>query len=310
MVAALESLPDVAEVTVLRGAACAHDARPELLIEVPHGATRARHFQNLRRVLVGEYPGDLQDFFFVNTDVGAPEVALRVCERLVTALPTTAAMVVRCLIPRTFVDCNRIIDTTTVAGTGGAGGITAGLHSWVRDPHDRDLLLARYAAYRRLATAAFTEVCGHGGLGLMLHSYAPRSVDVPVDDKIVEHLRAAYANDKVGSWALRAPVDLIADDPDGRRLASPVLFEQARSAFVAAGFEVAVDGAYHLHPITLAHEFAVRHAERTLCLELRRDLLVPEFTPFQEMFVDLAKVDAAAAPLAIAAAAVLRHERR
>ena len=308
MVAALASLPDVADVTFVRGASCAPDARPELLVEVPHGATRARHFRDLRCALVGDYPSDLQDFFFVNTDVGAPEVALRVCERLVAARPTAAAMVIRCLIPRTFIDCNRIIDTTTVAGSGGAVGITPGLPAWVRDPRDRDLLLDRYAAYRRLATAAFAEVCGNGGLGLMLHSYAPRSVDVPVDDKIVEHLRAAYAKDKVGTWALRAPVDLIADDPDGRRLASPFLFARAQSAFVAAGFEVAVGGAYHLHPITLAHEFAVRHAGRTLCLELRRDLLVPEFTPFAEMRGEPAKVDAAAAPLAAAVAATLQAE--
>lgn len=304
MVEPLRSVPDVCDVTFVRGAR-AKAAAPDLLLEVPHGATRTEHFDRLRGALRGDYPADLQDFFHVNTDVGAPEVALRAAEQVVAAMPERSAVVLRSSIPRTFVDCNRRIDVeAALAGAAGAahqrGEPTPGLHSYVREPHDRELCLRRYAAYRELATAAFAAVCGRGGLGVMVHSYAPRSIDVPIDADIVRHLRAAYAPDKIGSWPLRAPVDLIVHDPDGAMLASPALFAAVQAAYAQAGVDVVVDGAYNLHPVTLAHEFAVRHAQRTLCLELRRDLLVPEFTPFQEMHVDPAKVDRMAAPLAAA----------
>jgi hypothetical protein len=295
------SVPDVCDVALVRGAAAR--GQPDLLLEVPHGATRAEHYDALRRVLHGDYPEDLRDFFFVNTDVGAPEVALRVAERVVAADPRRSAAVVRCRIPRTFVDCNRVIDADARPRASAAGEMTPGVHAWVRDPRDLQILLARYGAYRELVSAAYERVCGGGGLGLMVHSYAPRSVDVPVDENIVASLRAAYAPGKADTWPLRPPVDLIVDDPQGRRLASPALVEHARAELTAAGFQVALSEAYGLSPASLAHQLALRHAGRTLCLELRRDLLVRAFTPFQEMDADPAKVDRVAAALA---AAVLR----
>ncbi|MBK7874364.1 MAG: N-formylglutamate amidohydrolase [Planctomycetes bacterium] len=298
------SVPGISDVELHRGARSS--GAPDLLLEVPHGATRAEDFAALRRVLVGTYPDDLRDFFFVNTDVGAPEVATRVAELYVAAEPERCAAVVRCRIPRTFVDCNRVIDADTIAKGSAAGEMTPGLHAWVRDPRDRELLLARYASYRALVTEAFERVCGRGGRALMVHSYAPRSVDVPVDDRIVEHLRAAYAPDRVGTWPLRSPVDLIVDAPDGTRLASPELHAHALSAFAAAGLDVVENGAYALHPSTLAHAFARAYPARTLCLELRRDLLVAEFTPFEEMRGDPAKVERVASALADAAVRAAR----
>lgn len=295
-----QSIPEVCEVTVVRGARVSQQAEPVLLVEVPHGATRAAHYDQLRRQLQGDYPDDLRDFFFVNTDVGAPEVALALAGEFVAAQPGSCAVVVRCLVPRTFVDCNRVIAADATPSASAAGEVTPGLHAYVRDPRDRALLLARYAAYRQLVTAAFAAVCGQGGHGLMLHSYAPRSIDVPVDEHIVRHLRAAYAPERIGGWQLRAEVDLITRDPDGRMLASPELSAAARQRLAAAGYAVAEGNAYALHPVTLAHEFAVRHPGATLCLELRRDLLVPEFTPFAEMVPDPARVERAAAALAAA----------
>ncbi len=286
------------EVALLRGSR-ASDA-PDLLLEVSHGATRAADFEALLRALRGPFPEDLREFFFVNTDVGAPEVALRVAERVVAADPRRSAAVIRCLIPRTFVDCNRLIDVRTGPRSSAAGELTPGVHAWVRDPEDLRLLLARYGAYRALVESTCDLVCAQGGRAVMVHSYAPRSVDVPVDGRIVEHLRAAYAPERLESWPLRSPVDLIVDTPEGTRLASNELVERLRALFAAAGFEVALNGAYALHPGTLASVLAHRHRERTLCLELRRDLLVAEFTPFQEMSVDPAKVDRLAAPLAAA----------
>ncbi len=269
----------------------------DLLLEVPHGATRAADYDSLRNELAGDFPSDLRDFFFVNTDVGAPELALRVAELVVAADPTRTCVVVRCLVPRTFVDCNRDIDAATLASASRPGEMTPGLHAWVRDPRDRALLLERYCAYRAHVSALYDEVCGAGGRALMVHSYAPRSVDVAVDDNVVASLRAAYAPDRVDTWPMRASVDLIVDTPDGERLADPDLTEVTQREYEAAGFDVVRNGAYALHPVALAHVFARAHPQRTLCLELRRDLLVREFTPFAEMHADPARIERAAAPL-------------
>ncbi|NOT32232.1 MAG: hypothetical protein HOP15_17440 [Planctomycetes bacterium] len=294
----MRSIPDVCEVALVRGAEASE--RPELLLEVPHGATRAADFDRLRDALRGTFPADLREFFFVNTDVGAPEVALRVAERVVAADPRRCAAVIRCLLPRTFVDCNRVLDAQTAPRASAAGELTPGVHAWVRDPADLELLLARYRAYRALVESACDLVCGQGGTAVMVHTYAPRSVEVPVDERIVAHLRAAYAPERFEIWPLRAPVDLIVDTPEGTRLASDELVERVRAAFAAAGLEVALNGAYSLHPDTLAGVLARRHRGQTLCLELRRDLLVPAFTPFQEMQVDPVKVERVAVPLAAA----------
>jgi len=291
----------VCETTTVRGAQAR--GRPDLFLEVPHGATRAADYDALRAELVGQFPDDLRDFYFVNTDVGAPELALCVAELVVAADPTRACVVVRCLVPRTFVDCNRDIDAATVACASRPGEMTPGLHGWVRDPRDRALLLERYAAYRAHVSALYEEVCGSGGRALMVHSYAPRSVDVAVDDHVVKSLRAAYAPDRVGTWPLRASVDLIVDTPEGERLADPELVESAQREFTSAGFDVALNAAYALHPVSLAHVFARAHPQRTLCLELRRDLLVREFTPFAEMPTDPARIERVAAPLSRALSA-------
>lgn len=302
----LQSIPDVAAVEVVRGQACPQDAVPDLLLEVPHGATRLCHFERTRDALRGDFPADLRDFFFVNTDVGAPEVAQRVAEHLVALLPRRSAVVVRALVPRTFVDCNRVIDATAVPHGSRPGEPTPGLHVYVTDPADRSLLLGRHAAYQRLATAAYDAVCGRGGVALMVHSYAPRSIEVPVDEQIVQRLRAEYEPHRIGNWAMRAPVDLITADSDGVELAAADLAAHVEREFRAAGFEVARNQVYSLHPAAMAHRFAARHPGRTLCLELRRDLLVGRFTPFAEMLPDPAAVDRAALPLARAVAAVDR----
>jgi len=288
----LRSLTDTADVVRVgaqRGAA-------DLLLEVPHGATGLADYEAVRRQLRSPLPRDLHHFFHANTDTGAPEVALAVARQFVALDPVRSALVVRSRIPRTFVDCNRLIDDATVAGS--AQGMTPGLQAWITDPADRRLLLDRYRAYRELATAAFAEVCGNGGRALMVHSYAPRSVDVPVDERIVEHLHEAYAPGRVESWPLRPEVDLIARDPDGGLLADAHLLERVQQTFTAAGFGTAVSATYPLHPSTLAHSFARKYPDRTLCLELRRDLLVTQFTPFASMAVDPARVERIARPIA------------
>lgn len=296
----------VCDVEYVRGTGAAAGAPPDLVLEVPHGATRSEHFVRLRAQLRGTYAEDLHDFFCVNTDVGAPELARAIAQCVVQGQPRRQAVVIRCLLPRTFVDCNRRIDRTTMPAASRAAEPTPGLPPWIQDAADRELLLERYLAYRATATAAFAAVCNHGGLGLCVHTYAPRSVDVPVDDDIVASLRAAYEPDRIDTWPLRPDVDLITHDPLGHELASPLLASRAAAELSAAGFGVERNGAYSLHPVTLAHEFATRHLAATLCFEVRRDLLVPEFTPFREMIPDPAKVARAAVPLAAAVLATLR----
>jgi hypothetical protein len=299
---AWRSIPEVCELALVRGASAGSE--PALLLEVPHGATRAEHFDALRRALHGSFPDDLRDFFFVNTDVGAPELALRVALALVAAQPQRCVAVLRSLIPRTFVDCNRLIDADARPQSSAAGEMTPGVQAWVKEPRDLAFLLARYGAYRELAESLYEGVCARGGLALMLHSYAPRSIDVPVDENIVASLREAYRPDKIGSWPLRAEVDLIADDPQGKTLASEPLVREVQRELGAAGLEVARCGSYALHPSTLAHAFARKYPGQTLCLEVRRDLIVGEFTPFAEMRADLKKLERLALPLARAVLAV------
>lgn len=305
MLDVIRSHPGVCDVELLRGAKADPARAPALLFEVAHGATRASDFADLRAALRGPFARDLQDFFFVNTDVGAPELARAVAARCTAALPSLSALVVRCRIPRTFVDCNRRIEETTVPSASRADDPTPGLPPWITDLEDKRLLLHRYATYRQIVAAAFAAVCGNGGYGLCVHSYAPRSIEVPIDADIVAHLRAAYAPGRLEQWPLRSPVDLITHDPDGRELAAAALAARAAAEFAAAGFAVARNQAYSLHPVTLAHEFATRYHDRTLCLEVRRDLLVGDFTPFVELIPADDRVDRAAAPLANALLAAL-----
>ena len=302
---AIRSIDSVCTVECLHGADALPGATPDLLLEVPHGATRAQHFLDLRGRLVGSIADDLIEFFFVNTDVGAPELARAVAGRVLELAPQRSAMVVQSLIPRTLVDCNRRIDPASGPTSSAPGQMTPGLPPWIQEPADQRLLLELHAAYREVATAAFAAVCDAGGLGLMVHTYAPRSLDVPVDERIVEHLRAAYAPERIGEWQLRAEVDLITDDSDGREFASASLVERVTEQLAAQGRQVAQNGVYSLHPLTLAYEFASTYPGQTLCFEVRRDLLVPEFVPFRELHVDHERVAGIAEPFARAVAASL-----
>jgi predicted N-formylglutamate amidohydrolase len=299
----LRSVPGVCDVAHVRGSAAKAGAAPDLLLEIPHGATTTAHFTALLHDLRGPFPEGLRDFFHVNTDVGAPEVALRVAERVVAAEPRRCAVVVRCRIPRTFIDCNRVIDPDARPSASKAGQMTPGIANYVRDAEDLKLLLGRYAAYLALTEDAYREVCGAGGTALMVHSYAPKNVDVPVDERIVERLREAYEPANYAKWTMRAEVDLITNAPDGTLLAPAALVERVADGFRRAGLRVARNEAYSLHPTSMGAVHAARHPGRTLCIEIRRDLVVREFTPFAEMAIDPEKADRIAAVLASALAA-------
>ena len=291
----IRSIAGICEVRLLRGASATEGAPPDLLIEVPHGATRARHYDALRAELRGTFPDNLEAFFHVNTDAGAPEIAWALAQTLVAAEPGRSVLVVTSEIPRTFIDCNRMLDASPEDFR--AGGVTPGLPPYVRDEHDRRLLRERHAAYVEATAAAYAAVCDAGGLAVMAHTYAPRSVDVEVDDQIVASLRRAYAPAVEPTWLLRPQIDLIARDPEGRIL-SEALVERVAAAFRADGFEPALGATYPLHPSTIAFHRAQRYQPRALCLEVRRDLITDGFVPFVEVVPSPAKIARVVAPLA------------
>jgi len=290
----LETIPGVAFVERLDGADADPDAAPALLVEVPHGADRRAHYDALAARLRGVMPADLHAFFHVNTDVGAWQLGRRVAERAIAARPERSALLVRCLIPRTFIDCNRVIEGDPVAA-----GLTPGLQPYVRDPKDRALLRSLHRAYTELTRRAYGLVCGAGGVGFSPHTYAPRSVGISsVGDDIVEQLRWAYEAERYAGWTLRPEVDLLTRTPDGEELAVAGAADALVARFAGIGVEATICQTYDMHPATQAHALAEAWPGRTLCLEVRRDRLMSAWTPFEEMHADPAAVDRFADPIA------------
>lgn len=300
MYEALRSIKGVCDLEIVRGAEADPKASPELFFEVPHGATLAMHYDQLRSELQGNYDDGLRDFFFVNTDVGAPELAVAIAQGVVARQPRKVAAVVRCLLPRTFVDCNRIIARDTIAAPSRPGEMTPGLPPWVLHEADRELLVKHYFSYQEVVSAGFAAACESGGRALCVHTYAPRSVEVAVDDDVVRALHAAYDPERIESWPLRAEVDLITHDAEGRELADKELARGAEREFRAHGLQVARNGTYSLHPSTLAFAFAQQYPGATLCFEVRRDLLLDHFVPFVELLTSKDHVARAALPMILA----------
>lgn len=300
---AVRSVPDVCDVHVVRGTHASPDATPDLLLETPHGATGDADFHALRSRLVGRYDEDLLGFFRINTDAGSPELAERMAARIVALAPERSVALVRCRVPRTFVDCNRILPPEDGAQPTDST-LSPGLPPYVTDEGDRALLTGLHRSYLEVVTRAADTVCaGPRGRAIQVHTYAPRSVDVRVDAAVCANLRAACAPDQIERWPLRPEVDLIDRDGAGEILADPRLAEETAARLAGIGLAVVRGDTYHLHPVTVAHALAVAHAGRTLCFEVRRDLLVTDFVPFAALEVDDEAVERLADPLAEAVVA-------
>lgn len=293
------SIPGVVDATVLRGHAAAPDAAPSLLIEIPHGATRTIDFTALASRMTSPLPDGLVDFFHVNTDIGAPELALAIAERVIAAAPTRAVAVLRCRIPRTLIDCNRRLDAS--ADDFKAGKVTPGLMPWITTADDRALLRELHQTYVAAVAAADAALAADGAV-VLLHSYAPRTVDVEVDDQIVANLRAAYRPEIEPTWPLRPALDVIGRGVDGVEHAPAAVVAALRTALAALDLAVADSATYPLHPSTLAWDHVVRRPGRALCLEVRRDLLADPFDPFVEMHIGPALIARLADPIAAALA--------
>ena len=225
-------------------------AGPALLIEVPHGATRTSDYQQLRARLVGAMPDQLEHFFYVNTDIGAPECADWIARALAGA--GYGALVLRCAVPRTFIDCNRVA-AGAVPGVV-QDGLTPAVASYISEPADRALLEGLHFRYHELVARAYTRVCGRGGQGMQLHTYAPRSVGVErVDADIVRALHAAYEPELYATWPERPAVDLICAGMDGVFLAAPGLVAAVRERYAEIGVTVTENATYRLHPATMGY---------------------------------------------------------
>ncbi len=291
------SVPHVADVLVVRGVAAAPDAAPDLLIELPHGATATADFDAFAAELEGPLPDGLVDFFHVNTDVGAFEVAVATAQRLVAAVTDRSVLIVRSRIPRTFIDCNRRIDADPAEFR--KGGMTPGVMPWVRTAADRALLHGRYDDYMATLGAAI-EALQPGAATLLLHTYGPRTVGVEVDDDVVTSLREAYRPDVIETWPMRPELDVISRDLDGHSHAPAEVVQTLRASFAEFGWTVGDSAAYPMHPSATAWDHVIARPGLVLCLEVRRDLLADPFDPFTEMRISPSKVARVATPLAAA----------
>ena len=293
---ALASIPAILDVDVIRGARAAEAAPFDLVIEIPHGATRTEDFTAVAARLTSPLPEGLVDFFHVNTDAGAPELAVATARRFVELEPGRTVAILRCRIPRTFIDCNRRVDASPEDFK--AGKVTPGLLPWVTAPEDRAMLRAAYDGYVAAVGSATAQLASDGAM-VLLHSYAPRTVDVEVDLQIVENLRAAYRPETALRWPLRPELDVIGKGLDGTSYAPAAVVAALREA-VGDELTIGDSATYPLHASTLAWEHVMAHPGRTLCLEVRRDLLADPFEPFAQMRISEAKVERIAVPLATA----------
>ena len=247
--------------------------------------------------LQSKLPDDLIDFFHVNTDAGAYELACAVARRF-----EGSAVVVRCLVPRTLIDCNRRLDATPAELT--EGKVTPGLMPWIEHPDDRALLADLHAGY----VAAVKDAMSSSAEGVCCRPHlraAQRRVAVDAES---EEPARAYQPDKVNSGA--APRDrIIGRDVEDRRLAPAPLTVSMKQELGALGLGVTDSATYPLHPSTLAWGYHQERPRHTLCLEVRRDLLADPFDPFVEMNIGATKVEPIAAAIARALSSGTRDVR-
>lgn len=288
----LVGIPDVAHVERIG----APGAAPHLLIEVPHGADRRAHYDAWRNKLVGALPADLHRFFHVNTDVGAWQYGRRVAEQVAAARPRVSVLLVRCLVPRTFIDTNRVADATDMLSK---GGMTPAIAPYVESAADVTLLVDAHRRYVELATHAYESVCDAGGFALSPHTYGPRTLAISrIDRDIVRELEKAHEPAAIEAAPLRPELDLITRKPDGARVAPAGIVEELTAAYAGLGVTATESATYKMSEATQSWRWQMRYPEQVLCLEVRRDLLVEAWTPFEEQTVRADAADRFAGPLA------------
>ena len=297
-----ESIPHILDVQVVAGAQAS--GTPQLVIELPHGATEHAHYCHHAEQLKGDVPAQLEHFFFVNTDIASPEIAVAMAEALVEQQPQLSILLLRSLIPRTLIDCNRILSADDAMIQ--AGKVTPGMPPYIQNTEDISRLVSVHQAYQAAVGEGIDAVCSEGGRLLFVHTYAPRSVGISrVDEQIVEQLHWAYQPEQLVRWPIRPQVDFITQTPDGTPLVDSQWLSHSQDHLKAAGYQLGSGNSYPLHPVTTAYHHAKRYPGQGLCMEVRRDLLVSAFTPFAQMQAHPDKIKRLAEPLANAFLAVL-----
>lgn len=297
----VQSIEDVVRVHHRVGAEGDADAVPDVLIEVPHAADRRAQFDGLAARLSGPFPERLHEFFHLNTDVGAWALAEAMAERWVQRRPSSHVLMVECLVPRTFVDCNRRVDFSSDAEDLGRelarAGLTEAIAPYVTDPADRALLTEMLQGYVRTADAAYALVCTGGGLAINPHTYGPRSVPIErIDENIVSELRRVHEPEVYAASPLRPHVDVIARDREGRSYAPEGMIDAVAAALRPLGLVVEDSVTYQLHPVTQGWRHSTRYAGRMFGFEVRRDLLCA-WMPFAEQEIDAPRLEAIAGAL-------------
>lgn len=301
----IRSMLGVAHVEEVCGLRAAETAPFDLLVEVPHGADERAHYDALRARLVSPLPERLFAFFHANTDIGAWAYGRFVARHVVEAIPTSKVLLVRCLLPRTFVDANRELATADELAK---GGLTGAMPPYVTDAADQRLLNELHQAYVSLIDEAYEAVCGRGGLALSPHTYGPYVLPISkIDDTIVTQLEALHAPGTIESLAVRPEIDLLADTKEGECLADPTLVTEVKRRLEDVGYAVERSKTYQLLPGSQTFRVSRRYPQRVLCLEVRRDLLVRKYTALTAMEVDGARVARLGAPLADALIDALRR---
>jgi hypothetical protein len=324
---ALQSIPDVCDVWTVAGPEADADAPPQVLLEMPHGATRMRDLATAK-TWTREYPEERYDkFFLANTDQGSAEYGARLAARLcdpagarALGLPAAAALraakmkvlLVRALLPRTIVDVNRVWAPTLDFASANLTGV---IGPFIREPADVAGIKARYDAYQGVVEGAYAAVCGAGGWGFNLHTYAPVSVSMVPGESIVETLERAYLPENLELIArlpeLPAPdelsffqknprrpeAQLITATPEGVYLGDAALAGALLKEYAAMGVAAAENVPFDLHPATTSAAICARYPGRVTVIELSRARLAERFDPFVEMTISAAKVEAMTTPI-------------
>jgi hypothetical protein len=312
------TIPGVSEAEIVSAEDAETGGLPNMLFEVPHGATRERHYDAVRRRLSGEMPEDLKAFFFVNTDVGSIECARRAAQLLtqrplaqglsslfgpqrvarVERIPRPTILLLRCLVPRTFIDCNR--DLAVAPESARAAGLTGAVPEYVTG-EDLQTLREMHTAYTNAARHAYASICGRGDSAVIFHTYAPKSVDITrIDTGIVRALREAYSPERYAAWPARPDVDIISEAADRSPLAPRGLVESIRRYYAKVGIEATENASYRLHPATLGYQHSAEYPGQVLCIEISRGRLADPFMPFEEMTIGADNVSRMVAPVAAA----------
>lgn len=310
----IRPIPHVCEVWTISGPDADPDAAPSVLCDLPHGATQLAHL-NAAKALVSTYPDSRYDkFFLANTDQGSPEYATRFAELIcspeaVAALPdipesaraaaveraaTMKVLLIRCLIPRTIADVNRVWDRGIDFTGANLTGVAA---PFLTVPADIAAVKERYDAYIAVARAAYDLICPSGH-AFNLHTYAPISVDIIEGENIVDTLERAYTPEHFPSYPKRPEIELITAMADGTYLANEALVAELMPRYRRAGYDIQENTPFVLHPATTTTVYAQLYPERVLVVEVSRARLAQTFNPFIEMAISPENAEATAKPLA------------